>query len=94
MSLPLCCRLPHKAGDLSANVRNVTKNDQAFGRRLLEPSCRAEHRRYCRTGPQGADHDGTHAVVDIRDVPSTEPRKCREAQGVRDSTKNIFVNLL
>ncbi len=47
----------------------------------LQTLCRAEHRRHLRLGPQGARQDGVHSFVGIRDVPSKEPRNCREAQG-------------
>jgi hypothetical protein len=60
----------------------------------LNPFCRAEHRRDFRTGPQGARPDGAHSIVGTGIVPSMEPRKSREAQGVSRQWGGILVPMV
>ncbi len=57
---------------------------------LLNPYCRAEHRRDFRTGPQGARQEGAHSIVGTGIVPSMEPRKSREAQGSSRQRGGLF----
>jgi hypothetical protein len=45
------------------------------------PLCRAEHRRHLWEMPERAREGSRASLVGIRDVPSSDPRNCREAQG-------------
>ena len=58
--------------------------------RRFVPSCRAEHRRDFRSGPQGARRDGAHPIAGTWIVPSMEPRKSREAQGSSRQWGGLF----